>query len=102
MEVKWNEDGILGALNNTENNPAQATIPENTPSQLALWRIRVGRALLHPISIKHRCQIDAQIDDQIDCLLDGFLDQFLIDFRTNLASKIDAKSIEELPEKVRP
>ena len=31
---------ILGALNNTENNPAKATIPENTPSQLALWRIR--------------------------------------------------------------
>ena len=30
---------ILGALNNTENNPAKATIPENTPSQLALWRI---------------------------------------------------------------
>ena len=30
---------ILGALNNTENNPVQATKVENTPSQLALWRI---------------------------------------------------------------
>ena len=32
---------ILGALNNTENNPVQATITENTPSQLALWRIYI-------------------------------------------------------------
>ena len=30
--------GSVVALNNTEN-PVQATIPENTPSQLALWRI---------------------------------------------------------------
>ena len=30
---------ILGALNNTENNPVQATTTENTPSQLAMWRI---------------------------------------------------------------
>ena len=30
---------VLGSPNYTENNPVQATGTENTPSQLALWRI---------------------------------------------------------------
>ena len=56
----------------------------------------VGSALLHPIRIENRSQIDTQRDDKIDCLLDLFLEKLLMDFRAHLASQMDQKSIKNL------